>query len=99
LVGYGANRTGVHILLVLPLALSIAFCLIADIDSPRGGAIRVHPDNLVSLSLAWTIAEEESPNATLVQIRVAAQVTPLDAFLGIFRGYAIFNPTTLVDVQ
>jgi hypothetical protein len=36
--------------LVLPLALSIAFFLISDIDSPRGGVIRVHPRNLTSLS-------------------------------------------------
>lgn len=50
LIGYGGHRTEAHILLVLPLALSIAFFLIADIDSPRGGIIRVHPRNLVSLS-------------------------------------------------
>jgi hypothetical protein len=36
--------------LILPLVLAIAFLLIADIDSPRSGAIRVIPQNLVSLS-------------------------------------------------
>jgi ABC-type transport system involved in cytochrome c biogenesis permease component len=36
--------------LVLPLVLSIAFFLIADIDSPRRGVIRVHPQNLISLA-------------------------------------------------
>jgi hypothetical protein len=29
--------------------VSIALFLIADIDSPRGGAIRVKPQNLISL--------------------------------------------------
>jgi hypothetical protein len=36
--------------LILPLILSISFLLIADIDSPRGGFIRVTPENLISLS-------------------------------------------------
>jgi hypothetical protein len=36
--------------LILPLILSISFLLIADIDSPRGGFIRVNPQNLISLS-------------------------------------------------
>jgi hypothetical protein len=36
--------------LVLPLVLSISFMLIADIDSPRRGFIRVSPQNLISLS-------------------------------------------------
>jgi hypothetical protein len=30
--------------------VSISFFLIADIDSPRGGLIRVQPVNLISLS-------------------------------------------------
>jgi hypothetical protein len=30
--------------------LSIAFTFIADIDSPRRGIIRVHPQNLISLA-------------------------------------------------
>jgi hypothetical protein len=37
---------------VLPLLVSTAWFLIADIDSPRGGVIHVHPDNLVSLAAA-----------------------------------------------
>jgi hypothetical protein len=53
LVGYGARnpRTERILLLVLPLFVSISFFLIADIDSPRGGVIRVHPQNLESLNL------------------------------------------------
>lgn len=52
LVGYGAHRTQAKALLfyVLPLVVAISFFLIADIDSPRGGLIRVHPQNLRSLA-------------------------------------------------
>ena len=52
LVGYGSRRArGQAILfLVLPMIVSIAFLLIADIDTPRRGLIRVHPQNLESLS-------------------------------------------------
>ena len=52
LVGVGAHkaRAGSALLVVLPLVISIAFFLIADIDSPRGGVIRVSPQNLQSLS-------------------------------------------------
>lgn len=46
LVGYGEERKGRSILFVLPLVVSIAFFLIADLDSPRGGVIRVIPQNL-----------------------------------------------------
>src|SRR5271157_2168103 len=35
---------------VMPLVVSVSFMLIADIDSPRGGMIRVQPQNLVSLA-------------------------------------------------
>jgi hypothetical protein len=34
---------------ILPLLVSISFLLIADLDSPRGGVIRVQPQNLLSL--------------------------------------------------
>jgi len=50
LIGWDARRKGILLFLILPLALSISFFLIADIDSPRGGPIRVLPRNLVSLS-------------------------------------------------
>jgi hypothetical protein len=46
LVGYGEERKGREILFVLPLVVSIAFFLIADLDSPRGGVIHVIPQNL-----------------------------------------------------
>jgi len=50
LLGYGERRRSMLLLLVLPVIISIAFLLIADIDSPRGGIIRVHPHNLIALS-------------------------------------------------
>ena len=51
LIGYGARNFNAErwLLLVLPLVVSITFMLIADIDSPRGGLIRVHPQNLTNL--------------------------------------------------
>lgn len=36
LIGYGAHRTSNLLFTILPLAVSISFFLIADIDSPRG---------------------------------------------------------------
>ena len=52
LVGYSAKRTrsGNLLLLVLPIIVSVSFFLVADIDSPRGGIIRINPRNLISLS-------------------------------------------------
>jgi hypothetical protein len=50
LVGYSARRKRTFPFFILPLGLSISFLLIADIDCPRGGLIRVSPRNLVSLS-------------------------------------------------
>ena len=50
LIGYGARGMGGFFFLVLPLAVSISFFLIADIDSPRRGLIRVQAENLISLS-------------------------------------------------
>ncbi len=50
-VGYGARVMSKRraLLLVLPLIVSVAFLLIADIDSPRGGLIHVAPQNLQSV--------------------------------------------------
>ena len=52
LVGIGVDeRHGFsRMLLVLPLVIATAFFLIADVESPRMGIIRVVPDNLVILS-------------------------------------------------
>ncbi|MGA7914302.1 MAG: hypothetical protein WCA00_03635 [Candidatus Acidiferrales bacterium] len=52
LVGYDSRRAESKVtrLLILPFVLSIALFAIADIDSPRRGVIRVHPQNLISLA-------------------------------------------------
>ena len=52
MIAYGAlQRHSLSIPpLVLPLVVSIAFLFIADIDSARGGVIRVVPQNLLSLA-------------------------------------------------
>ncbi|WP_260735059.1 bestrophin-like domain [Tunturiibacter lichenicola] len=49
LLGFGSRRVDGRLLLVLPLVVAVSFFLIADIDSPRGGVIQVHPQNLYSL--------------------------------------------------
>jgi hypothetical protein len=50
LVGYVAHGRSALLFLILPIALSISFFLIADIDSPRGGLIHLSPQNLESLA-------------------------------------------------
>jgi hypothetical protein len=52
LLGYAASRLKRRtvFLLVMPVVLAIAFFMIADIDSPRGGYINVKPQNLLSLT-------------------------------------------------
>ena len=51
LIGYGSRRAAKGILFfVITLVVSISFFLIADIDAPRRGIIRVRPQNLISLA-------------------------------------------------
>lgn len=54
LVGYDTRQIGgrARRLYVLPLIVSIAFFLISEMDSPRGGLVQVHPQNLEHLSLS-----------------------------------------------
>jgi hypothetical protein len=51
LIGLGVRdvKAAGALLLVLPFIVSISFFLIADVDSPRGGVIRVQPQNLESI--------------------------------------------------
>jgi hypothetical protein len=49
LIGYNAHRRGALFSTILPLLVALSFFLIADIDSPRRGVIRVRPQNLMSL--------------------------------------------------
>jgi hypothetical protein len=52
LVGFRARNLQAErlLLLALPLAMAISFSLIADVDAPRRGLIRVEPKNLLSLA-------------------------------------------------
>ena len=50
LVGYVARDRSALLFWILPIVLAISVFLIADIDSPRHGAIRVNPQNLESLA-------------------------------------------------
>jgi hypothetical protein len=52
MIGYTqqANAARVRFLAVLPLVVSVAVFLISDIDSPRGGVVRIAPQNLLVLA-------------------------------------------------
>ncbi len=51
LLGYTSRRSDNKVLrpFILPLIVSISFFLIADLDAPRAGVIRVRPQNLMTL--------------------------------------------------
>jgi hypothetical protein len=50
LIGRATQGRGGFVFLILPAALSISLFLIAEIDSPRAGSIRVDPQNLENLA-------------------------------------------------
>ena len=50
LLGFGGARFNAFLLVVVPATISVSFLLIAEIDSPRGGFIRVEPANLVAVA-------------------------------------------------
>jgi hypothetical protein len=50
LIGYGVKNPRSIMFLVLPMTIAVSFFLVADIDSPQGGIIRVAPQNLIVLS-------------------------------------------------
>ncbi len=50
MLGIGAKRFNSVLLLVLPLTAAVSLFLIADIDSPRGGVVKVLPENLNRLA-------------------------------------------------
>ena len=52
MLGFMAKRAESErtLLLVMPLLVGVALALIADIESPRGGVIRVQPQNLIALA-------------------------------------------------
>jgi hypothetical protein len=49
LIGFRARHTDWLAFTVVPIAVAISFYLIAELDSPRGGFIRVTPLNLTAL--------------------------------------------------
>ncbi|MBU3596281.1 hypothetical protein ICN10_07665 [Polynucleobacter sp. 86C-FISCH] len=51
LVGFGARnfQKNTALFMIFPFVVSVSFFLIADIDSPRGGVIRIEAKNLVAL--------------------------------------------------
>ena len=51
LVGFGARNfeKNAGLFMIFPFVISVSFFLIADIDSPRGGVIRIEARNLVAL--------------------------------------------------
>ena len=51
LVGFGARnfQKNTALFMIFPFVVSVSFFLISDIDSPRGGVIRIEARNLVAL--------------------------------------------------
>lgn len=51
LVGFGARNfnKNIGLFMIFPFVTAVSFFLIADIDSPRGGVIRIEPRNLIIL--------------------------------------------------
>jgi hypothetical protein len=50
LLGFGAERASMVNMSIVPIVIAVSFFLIADIDSPQGGLIRVAPQNLHALA-------------------------------------------------
>ncbi len=47
LIGFGAERLSSATHAILPLTASLAILLIADVEGPHNGFVRVHPENLI----------------------------------------------------
>ena len=54
LVGFGARnfKQNIALFMIFPFVIAVSFFLIADIDSPRGGVIRIEARNLITLKNA-----------------------------------------------
>ena len=63
LVGFGARnfKHNVGLFMIFPVMIAIAFFLIADIDSPRGGIIHIDPRNLMDLKHNLNPAQKPAP--------------------------------------
>ena len=69
LVGFGARnfKKNIGLFMIFPFVTSVSFFLIADIDSPRGGVIRIEPKNLITLKDALNKAKSSSNQPTSVK--------------------------------
>ncbi len=69
LVGFGARnfKKNIGLFMIFPFVTSVSFFLIADIDSPRGGVIRIEPKNLITLKEALNKAKGTSNQSTSVK--------------------------------
>lgn len=66
LVGFGARnfKKNIALFMIFPFVIAVSFFLIADIDSPRGGIIRIEPRNLLTLKQSLNPQMEvEKPSA------------------------------------
>ncbi|WP_216863409.1 hypothetical protein [Polynucleobacter sp. 31A-FELB] len=63
LVGFGARnfKRNVGLFMIFPMMIAISFFLIADIDSPRGGVIRIDPRNLNDLKHNMNVVHSTAP--------------------------------------
>jgi len=64
LVGFGARnfKRNIGLFMIFPTMIAISFFLIADIDSPRGGVIRIEPRNLIDLKHNMSSTYSSAPN-------------------------------------
>jgi hypothetical protein len=67
LVGFGARnfRHNIGLFMIFPIMIAISFFLIADIDSPRGGVIRIDPRNLIDLKQNMSLVNSSVPTIGL----------------------------------
>ena len=52
LIGFGAEKLSSATHAILPIAASLAILLIADVEGPHNGFVRVQPENLIDAAAA-----------------------------------------------
>jgi hypothetical protein len=68
LFGYTAHEHRRHkFFLILPLVVAVSFSLICDLDSPRGGVIKIIPQNLLSVSHSMKQLETHAAEAVVLK--------------------------------
>lgn len=61
MIGSGSRTRRVALVPVLPLVIAIAFLLISDLDSPRGGLTHMKPYNLLNLATFLNTGDAAHP--------------------------------------